>query len=57
MVWKESRFGRVLQFHDLVIVAVGLDGIVDLVKKIASIARDKVHAADAALLQLSLIHI
>ncbi len=40
-----------LQFQNLVVVAIGLDGVVQLVQEFASVAREEVEAADAALLQ------
>ncbi len=42
---------RGLQLQNLVVVTVGLDGIVELVQEVATVAGHEVHRADAALLQ------
>ena len=40
-----------VQFQNLVIVAIGLDGVVELVKEFVAVAGQEIEAADAALLQ------
>jgi len=40
-----------LHLYDLVVVAVGLNGVEELVKKVASISGDEVNPPNAALLQ------
>ncbi len=47
----KSRGARKLQFQDLVIVAIGLDGVVQLLQEFAAVTGQKVDTANTTLLQ------
>ena len=48
---RDAGGHRILELQDLMIVAVGLNGVVKLLQKIASVTRKEIDSADAALLQ------